>query len=323
MTTSATSAAGLSGGLDPLPAPQMIAGLPVQPWRLPELLAWLQERMARRERVTVFYANVHAANLARRDPAFRAAFGAADVVFCDGHGLRWGARLLGRPLPERFTPPDWIDLLLALPPTRAGGVFLLGGRPEVLARALRTLQVRHPGLRTGGHHGYFHRPAHDEAVIEAVRAFRPALLLVGLGMPMQERWVTAHRDELAADVVMTAGALFDYLAGAVPRGPRWLTDHGFEWLCRLWFEPRRLWRRYLLGNPAFLLSVTRQAFAQRMRMIRRRDHRRGPVAGDRPSRLPAAPGTPTPGASGPGSAGPPPVGARRRRPRPGGRAPRC
>jgi N-acetylglucosaminyldiphosphoundecaprenol N-acetyl-beta-D-mannosaminyltransferase len=250
----------------------MIGALPVQPWRLQELLACLQERMARRERVTVFYANVHAANLARRDPAFRAAFTAADVVFCDGQGLRWGAALLGRPLPERFTPPDWIDRLLAMPPTRAGGVFLLGGRPEVLAQALRTLQVRHPELRAGGHHGYFHRAAEPEqAVIEAVRAFRPALLLVGLGMPVQERWVTAHRDELAADLVMSVGALIDYLAGAVPRGPRWLTDHGFEWLCRLWFEPRRLWRRYLLGNPAFVIWVTRQAVAERMRRLLRRD----------------------------------------------------
>jgi N-acetylglucosaminyldiphosphoundecaprenol N-acetyl-beta-D-mannosaminyltransferase len=271
-----------SGGPDGMPAPQMIGVLPVQPWRLPELLAWLQERMAGGDRVTVLYANAHAANLARRDPVYRAAFSAADVVFCDGQGLRWGAGLLGRPLPERFTPPDWIDRLLSLPPTRDGGVFFLGGHPEVLAQALRTLQARHPELRAGGHHGYFRRAADEEqAVIEAVRSFRPALLLVGLGMPVQERWVTAHRDELAADVVMTVGALIDYLAGAVPRGPRWLTDHGFEWLCRLWFEPRRLWRRYLFGNPAFVVLVARQALAERMWRLRRRDDGQAPTAGDR------------------------------------------
>jgi len=238
----------------------------VQPWRLSELLAWLDERMGRRECVTVLYANAHAANLARRDLRFRAAFSAADAVFCDGHGLRMGAALLGRPLPERFTPPDWIDRLLAVPSVRTRGVFLVGGRPEVASDALRTVRARHPHLRAAGHHGYFRgSPGEERILVEAVRAFRPALLLVGLGMPLQEEWVTAHRDELEVDVVMTVGGLIDLLGGAVPRGPRWLTDRGLEWLCRLWAEPRRLWRRYLLGNPAFLLSIGRQAIAERLR----------------------------------------------------------
>jgi N-acetylglucosaminyldiphosphoundecaprenol N-acetyl-beta-D-mannosaminyltransferase len=269
VTTPGAAVPGASQRPDELPRPHLIGTLPVQPVRLAQLLTWLEERMARRQRVTVFYANVHAANLARRDPDFRAAYAAADAVFCDGHGLRWGAALLGRPLPERFTPPDWIDQLLSLPPVRARGVFLLGGRPEVVTGALRTVTSRHPALRVRGHHGYFRRATEEEDVVLAsIEGFRPALLLVGLGMPEQEQWAAGHREELDADVVMTVGALIDYLAGAVPRGPRWLTDHGLEWLCRLWFEPRRLWRRYLLGIPAFAVSVARQAVAERIRTPR-------------------------------------------------------
>jgi N-acetylglucosaminyldiphosphoundecaprenol N-acetyl-beta-D-mannosaminyltransferase len=251
-------------GRHQLPVPRLIGNLPVHPVRLDSLLRWMDEAVTCHARVTVFYANAHAVNLARADAGFRAAYSSADVVFCDGQGVRLGAALLGLPLPERFTPPDWIDELISLPGIRSGGLFLLGGRPEVNTAALRSLHERHPGLRAAGHHGYFLGDPHEEqAVIDLIRGFGPAVVLVGLGMPLQEYWVAAHRDDVGADVVMTVGALTDYLAGAVPRGPRWLTDHGLEWLCRLWFEPQRLWRRYLLGNPAFLLSIVRQMVADR------------------------------------------------------------
>jgi N-acetylglucosaminyldiphosphoundecaprenol N-acetyl-beta-D-mannosaminyltransferase len=245
-----------------LPPPRQIAGLPVHPVRLAELNAWIAGALARPERATVFYANVHAVNLAQRDAAFRAAFAQADLVFCDGQGLRIGAALLGQPLPERFTPPDWVDSLAAVCAAQGAGIFLLGGRPGVAELAAARLRARHPGLRTAAHHGFFlASPADEAAAIAALGGFGPGVLLVGLGMPLQERWVAARRDALDAPVVLTVGALFDYLAGTVRRGPRWLTDSGFEWLCRLWYEPRRLWRRYLLGNPAFFLRILRQRLA--------------------------------------------------------------
>lgn len=244
------------------PPPRHVDGLPVHPLRLTELLALLDGAVAGEGRLTVFYANVHAANLARRDPALRAAYAAADLVFCDGQGLRLGAAILGQPLPERFTPPDWIDALAARCAARGAGIFLLGGRPGVAEAAAARLRERHPGLPTAAHHGYFlDSPAAEAGALEAVAAFGPGVLLVGLGMPLQERWVAARRAAIGAPVVMTVGALFDYLGDAVPRGPRWLTDNGFEWLCRLYYEPRRLWRRYVLGNPSFLLRVVGRRLA--------------------------------------------------------------
>ena len=276
---------GERAGRGALPPPVLVGALPVHPVRLGDLLRWLEERISRHERVTVFYANVHAANLARRDEGFRAAYASVDAVFCDGQGLRLGAALVGRPLPERFTPPDWIDSLLSLSPVRRAGVFLLGGCPDVVDKALGALRVRHPDVRAAGHHGYFLGADEDEqAVIDAVRGFGPGLLLVGMGMPLQERWVAGHRDELAADVVMTVGALIDHLSGTASRGPRWLTDNGLEWLCRLWCEPRRLWRRYLLGNPAFLLAIARQVVAERGRGSRWSPGQAGPTSPVGPAR---------------------------------------
>ncbi len=254
--------------LPPPPAPQRIGKLPVHPVRLAELLLWLRAAMAQPEPRMLLYANIHAVNLAETDAALAAAYAAADLVFCDGHGLRLGAALLGRPLPERFTPPDWIDQLLTICAHDRRRVFLLGARPEVVATALRRLQQQYEGLELAGHHGYLSAATGSEAAaLEAIRAFRPHLLLVGMGMPLQELWIARQREELAIPVMMSVGALVDHLGGGAVRGPRWLTDHGFEWLCRLWYEPQRLWRRYLLGNPAFLLLIVRQAIAERVAPI--------------------------------------------------------
>jgi N-acetylglucosaminyldiphosphoundecaprenol N-acetyl-beta-D-mannosaminyltransferase len=122
--------------------------------------------------------------------------------------------------------------------------------------------MRHPGLDISGiHHGHFdHTPGsrENEAVVRRVNAARPDILIVGLGMPLQERWLMENRHTIDAGVALTGGAVFDYVSGGLRRGPRLLTDNGFEWLARLLIEPRRLWRRYLIGNPLFLLRVLGQ-----------------------------------------------------------------
>ena len=103
-------------------------------------------------------------------------------------------------------------------------------------------------------------------MIDIVNGSGAAVLLVGFGMPLQEVWITQHREKLQPTIVFSVGAMFDYVAGNVVRGPRWLTQHGFEWLTRLAIEPRRLWRRYLLGLPEFALLVGRQWMNARPRL---------------------------------------------------------
>jgi N-acetylglucosaminyldiphosphoundecaprenol N-acetyl-beta-D-mannosaminyltransferase len=132
----------------------------------------------------------------------------------------------------------------------------------VAEKAAAVLQAQVPTLRVvGTHHGYFEKsPGHpdNDAVVQAINAARPDMLIVAFGMPTQEQWLHENWARLEAGAALTVGAAFDYLAGEVQRGPRWMTDHGLEWLSRLVVEPRRLWRRYLLGNPLFLWRVVRQ-----------------------------------------------------------------
>jgi N-acetylglucosaminyldiphosphoundecaprenol N-acetyl-beta-D-mannosaminyltransferase len=100
-------------------------------------------------------------------------------------------------------------------------------------------------------------------VLEHIAEQQPDILLVGMGTPRQELWVERNFDRIDTPVVWTVGALFDYLSGRTPRAPHWMADHGFEWIFRLALEPRRMWRRYLLGNPAFLGRVLSEARRRR------------------------------------------------------------
>ena len=237
-------------------------GVGVDPITIEELHAEI-ERLARSgERGTVLNVNANCLNLLYGSPALREFFAAADVVFCDGSGVMLAARLLGKRLPARITYADWAWQLAAFAEAEGLSIFLLGAEPGVARRAAQHLLARHPSLRISGvRHGYFDNTPgspENEAVLREINTTRPDLLLVGLGMSLQERWLMQNRDRLEAGVALTGGAVFDYVSGGLRRGPPLLTDNGFEWLGRLLLEPRRLWRRYLLGNPLFLLRVLRQ-----------------------------------------------------------------
>ena len=223
-------------------------------------------RLVCRRGGVVLNANAHCLNLCHEDEGLRRFFAAADVVFCDGAGVRLAARMLGGRLPERITYADWLPLLAALAEERGFSLFFLGARPGVAGEAARRLEASHPGLKIAGvRHGYFDHGAgspENGAVVGEINAARPDVLLVGLGMPLQERWLMENRHALDVGVALTGGAIFDYASGRLRRGPRLLTDNGLEWLARLIVEPRRLWRRYLLGNPLFLVRVLAQRWRE-------------------------------------------------------------
>ncbi len=214
------------------------------------------------KRGLVLNVNAHCLNLCYEDPKLRDFLNGAEVVFCDGAGVRLAASILSRRIPERITYAEWAWRLAAFAAAQGFSLYFLGGRPGVAREAARRLIESFPDLKiVGVRHGYFDHSAgsaENEAVVAEINAAAPDILLVGLGMPLQERWLMENGHRLDVGVALTGGAVFDYVSGGLRRGPRLLTDNGFEWLARLFFEPRRLWRRYLVGNPLFLLRVLKQ-----------------------------------------------------------------
>ena len=239
-----------------------IGKIPVDRIGLAEMLGIVSDSLTSNRPRTVFYANSYAVTLAEANRDFATAMNAADTVFCDGFGAYLASRVLGAPIPERFSWPDWIEPLGATCRDEGASMFFLGAREGVAAAAGKRMERDVPGLRVHAHHGHF--PKDDDSsrrIIDLINRSGAKVLLVGFGMPLQELWIAKYRRELAPLVVFANGATFDYVAGHIRRGPEWLTSHGFEWLTRLVVEPRRLWRRYLVGLPEFAFLVARQRLA--------------------------------------------------------------
>ncbi|HEB50141.1 MAG TPA: glycosyltransferase [Desulfobulbus sp.] len=213
----------------------------------------------------VMYVNADCMLIARHNRAYRQALNRADLVYADGIGVVWGARLWGHDLPGRSTGADFMPAFCRVFAGHGIRLFLLGAREGVADAAARRLVAQAPGLQVvGTHHGYF-RPDESEKIVEQVNRLRPHILLVGMGAPCQELWIERYSESLRVPVLWGVGGLFDFLSGRTRRGPQWLLDHGFEWLCRLLVEPRRLWRRYLIGNMQFVYYILRQRYLARDR----------------------------------------------------------
>src|SRR3972149_1639832 len=203
----------------------------------------------------IMYFNINSANIAKNDDEYKEILNSADLVYCDGFGIAIGAKLLGNPPLFRMTGADWIYDLCSFCGEKYFSLYFLGGEPGVSKKAKEKLLKYYPNLKISGtFHGYFNE---EEAyrVLEEINFNSPDILLVGMGTPKQEKWINRNFDRINVPVIWSVGALFDFVSGKIPRGPRWMVGNGFEWFFRLVVEPRRLWRRYILGNPIFFFRI--------------------------------------------------------------------
>lgn len=204
------------------------------------------------ERIVAF-CNAHSVNLARRNPALCAAYGRA-LVLNDGVGLDIARRMLeGEAFPANLQGTDFTtNFLRHLHSPRT--LFLLGGKPGVAQAAADALARIAPQHRVVGvRDGYF-SASEDEAVAREIASLRPDIVLAGMGQPRQEIWAARHAAQTGA-LVLCIGAYLDFVAGAFPRAPKIMRAMRAEWLFRLMLEPKRLFVRYILGNPEFLLGI--------------------------------------------------------------------
>ncbi|AHE98545.1 WecB/TagA/CpsF family glycosyltransferase [Thioalkalivibrio paradoxus] len=226
-------------------------GLRVHPVREDQLLDFVDLAVSREGVTVIAHHNLHSLYLLPRDAGLRRLHARADLTYIDGMSLIPVARLYGHRLgrEQRTTCVDWLPRLLRHASARRWSVFVLGGHPEIgslarerLGHTLDAMQFRHRD-------GFFDAtPGSDDnaRVLDDLHRARPDVLLVGMGMPRQERWIVENLDSIPARVIIAVGACLDYHAGLIPTPPRWMGRFGLEWLFRLYSEPRRLAFRYLV-----------------------------------------------------------------------------
>ena len=211
----------------------------------------MEDAVARNLRIVVANHNLHSIYLYHHDKKFAEYCDSANYINVDGAPVVWIGRILGIPLrpKHRITFVDSFLRLMAHARLREWRVFFLGSKPNVARNGANLLRRCLPGLQIETHCGFFdHSPtsAENRAVVDCINGFRPNILMVGMGMPLQEHWILANREQLNVNVILNSGATMDYLAGEIPVPPRWAGPLGLNWLFRLFSEPRRLWKRYLV-----------------------------------------------------------------------------
>lgn len=233
-----------------------ILGVPVVRASEAEALAEIQRMASPDDPALAIYVNAHTLELSARDAEFRKLLQDASIVMNDGIGVSIAAKLVGAPaFPANLNGTDLTPLILSLAAEKGWRVFLLGGRPGVTEKAAAKFVERTPSLVISGTHTGYIKPEELDGVIQKIHDAKTDVLIVGMGNPVQEFWLARHLKRTGARLGVGVGAFLDFSAGMFPRAPLWIQKIKLEWVYRMSREPKRLWKRYLLGGPVFLTRV--------------------------------------------------------------------
>lgn len=227
-----------------------------------ELHQYIRQVIDSKCKALVLNFNVNGVNLALRHSWMKSFFKEAQLVFCDGDGVRWGVRLLGLKVPPKITYAAWMWQLSEFCVQKKFSMFFLGGDIGVAEKAAKKLRYHNNTLNiVGTHHGFFKKEgAETAAIVQKINQCKPDILILGFGMPLQEKWLKENWLELEAHIFLTGGAVFDYISGELKRAPNWMIKFHLEWLYRFLQEPKRMFNRYIIGNPMFILRILIERF---------------------------------------------------------------
>ncbi len=205
----------------------------------------------------LFFVNTHCLNIAYSDADYRVALQKADYVFPDGSGVKLGCSINRVALAENLNGTDLFPRLCEQLSKHNKTIYLLGAKPGVAEQVADWIRQQYPKLTVAGtQHGFFDADQQD-TIIDNINNSGADVLLVAMGVPMQERWLSENKQRLNTRLNLAVGGLFDFYSRRIPRAPLWMRRMGVEWLCRLYHEPSRMWRRYLIGNPLYIFRLLR------------------------------------------------------------------
>ncbi len=243
-----------------------VLGVGISAVNMSKALDFMEWSIAQKLRTYISVCPVSTVLACLDDSVVRRAVNGAGLVTPDGMPIVWLIRTAGHPHASRVYGPDLMLDFCACSVGPGHRHYFYGGAEGVPEQLAAALTARFAGLQVvGGYSPPFRplTPKEDAEVVNRINAASPDVVWVGLGSPKQDLWMAAHRERLEAPLLVGVGAAFDFYTGRVRQAPRWMMRIGLEWLFRLFQEPRRLWRRYLLGNPRFVVNIILQRTGMR------------------------------------------------------------
>jgi N-acetylglucosaminyldiphosphoundecaprenol N-acetyl-beta-D-mannosaminyltransferase len=257
----------LAIGLRAIPAAFYGAGVAAAPERIhmmgirfdnltmEEAISTILERARAAHASQLCFVNADCVNIAYHNSDYRQILENSAIVLADGIGLKLAGKILNNNIRQNVNGTDLFPQLCGSLAGGELGIYLLGGKPGVPEDVALWVAKHHPTVRISGcRHGYF-SPAETSEVVDGIRRSGASILLVAFGVPKQETWIRQHLTDSGVRIAMGVGGLFDFYSGRIPRAPVWVRELGMEWLYRFAQEPRRMWRRYFVGNFIFLVRA--------------------------------------------------------------------
>ena len=190
----------------------------------------------------------------------------ADIINADGMPIVWASRLLRKPLPERVAGIDLMQELIKLAYNRKYKIFFFGSKEEVVKKVVKKYSKEYsPEIIAGYRNGYYSEEE-EPLIAKQIAESGANILFVGISSPKKEKFLYKYKHILKnVNFIMGVGGSFDVIAGKIKRAPKWMQKCGLEWVYRLVQEPRRMWRRYLIGNTKFIILVIKEFLKTRFK----------------------------------------------------------
>ncbi|NLM66904.1 MAG: WecB/TagA/CpsF family glycosyltransferase [Enterococcus sp.] len=230
----------------------------INPLSKKDFLSLIETSLKKGRQIAQFGVNSATINDVVRDEEFRRIIKNANLVHIDGMSVVWALRLFGFQVPERVATPDLADGILEMAERERMSLFLFGAKEEILCLCKESIQKKYPNIRIAGIRNGYYNIEDEKNIFNQINEANPVILFLGMSSPKKELFFESYKNQLKAKYILGVGGYFDILAGRIRRAPRWMQDTGLEWIFRLLQEPKRLWKRYLIGIFQFLWLVTNE-----------------------------------------------------------------
>lgn len=252
----------------------LICGIPIDVLTMAETLERIDTAISQRK--TIHHVVVNAAKLvnAQTDPELKSSIENCDIINADGQAIVWASAFLKKALPERVAGIDLMESLVELSSKRGYKIFLLGAKKEIVEK-VASIYSRKYGkeIIAGYRDGYFSKDEETEVANEISKS-NADILFVAMTSPKKEIFLNTYKKEINIPFIMGVGGSFDVISGLIKRAPVWMQKFGLEWLYRVIQEPRRMWKRYLIGNTKFILLILKEKFTRNKNITNANNHSR-------------------------------------------------
>lgn len=237
---------------------RLVLGFDVDSLTIDETVALINKKIDDREMCQHVVINAGKVVQADQDPQLTDIINNCDIINADGMSIVWASRFLNSPLPERVAGIDLMHRLVSLSSEKGYKIYLFGAKEEVVLKVKETFQAQYPDLQVVGYRNGYYAAEDEKDIVSHMKQSNADILFVGFSSPQKEKFLNKYMSQMGIPFCMGVGGSFDVVAGITKRAPVWMQNMGLEWFYRFMQEPRRMWKRYLVGNFKFCIIVLRE-----------------------------------------------------------------